>query len=76
MLKWLVQKMPDPLKNGIGIEDNDNIKIENLTDDPLATLDLRRCADDEVGLRKKFHRLRMGINSDDPAWKEIYSVNR
>ena len=41
MLKWLVQKMPDPLKNGIGIDDDRGIKIENLTDDPLATLDFK-----------------------------------
>ena len=78
MLKWLVQKMPDPIKNGIGIDDDRHIKIENLTDDPLATLDLRY-NDDLSGIRKSLHPsnwLTLGTNSEQFSWKEIYSVNR
>ena len=76
MLKWLVQKMPDPIKNGIGADDDRHIKIENLTDDPFATLDLRS-TDDKSGIRKRLPDwLTMGINSEELAWKEVYSVNR
>ena len=78
MLKWLVQKMPDPLKNGIGIDDDRGIKIENLTDDPLATLDFKD-NDNLSAIRKSLHPsnwLTIGSSSEEYAWKEVYSVNR
>ncbi len=78
MLKWLVQKMPDPIKSGIGKSDNGHITIENLTEDPLATLDLRY-TDAETVIRKRLHPpswLTLGTHSEDKAWKEVYSVNR
>ena len=78
MLKWLVQKMPDPIKSGIGKSDNGHITIENLTDDPLATLDLGY-TDAKIGIRKKLSPstwLGLGTHSEDKAWNEIYSVNR
>ena len=76
MLKWFVQKMPDPIKSGIGKSDNGQITIENLTEDPLATLDLRYA---EIGIRKKLSPstwLSLGTHSEDKAWQEIYSVSR
>ena len=78
MLKWLVQKMPDPIKSGIGKSDNRHINIENLTDDPLATLDLRY-ADAESGLKRKLNPpswMLLGSHSDEQTCKEVYSVNR
>ena len=75
MLKWLVQKMPDPIKSGIGNSNDGKITIESVTDDPLATLDFR--SGEKEGMKHKIHptswlpKLQEAQNC-----KEVYSVNR
>ena len=67
MLKWLVQRVPDP---GSG-QSGGGGAPDLITDDPLAVLELGK-----KGGKKKDGRNLVGKRRRDRGKKEIYSVNR